>query len=89
MTLVVGGFSAATALLQTKVLTIISLYLWGHVGELFTILSLAGFTVAPQVGFVPDEPLVVAAIITGVLWGGKKLYEMGTELKQKLNNESQ
>lgn len=85
VTLVVGGFSAATTLLNVKALTIVGAYFWGHIGELFTVLSLAGFSVAPNIAQVPDDPFVVAAVVAGIVFGLKKLFEMGTELDDKLD----
>ncbi len=77
--------TALTALLQPEALGIVGNYLWVHIGEVFTITSLAGFTVAPNIAQIPEDPLMIVAIGTGVAWGGKKLYEMGTELSDKLN----
>lgn len=86
VTLVAAGFTAATSLLQVKVLTVVAGYLWGHIGELFTIMSLAGFTVAENVDFLPEDPLIVAAVLTGVAYGAKKAYEMATELEDELDS---
>jgi len=85
VTLAAGAFSAATAVTQWKVLSVVGVYLLNHVGELFTIASLAGFTVAPNLPFVPETPLVVLAVITGLAFLAKKLYEMYVEIQSKLN----
>lgn len=85
ITLAVAGFSTATALLQIEVLTIVGTYLWGHLGQLFTVTSLAGFTVAPNVDFVPQNPLVVLAVITGVAYAAKLVVKMFRDLDDKLD----
>jgi len=85
ITMATGAFAAGTALLNVKALEIVGLYLWGHVGELFTVLSLAGFTVAPHTT-LPEEPLTVAAVIAGIAFAGKKIWEMATELEDQLDN---
>ncbi len=84
VTLAAGAFSAGTALTQWKVLSVVGVYLLNHVGELFTIASLAGFTVAPNLPFIPETPLVVLAVVTGVAFLAKKLYEMYGEIDAKL-----
>lgn len=86
VTLATGAFSLATALTQAKALTITAAYVWGHLGEFFTIASLAGFTIAPNVAFVPEQALTITAVLIGSLWGVKKLIEIGAELKRQYNN---
>lgn len=87
ITLAIGGFASATTLVQIKALTIIGAYFWAHLGEVFTITSLAGFTVAPNVAFVPEGPLIVFAVLTGIAYGVKKLYEMYTDLDRQLDSK--
>lgn len=87
LSLATGAFGIATTLLNVPAVDIIATYLWMNVGELFTVLSLAGFTVAPNTG-LPEEPLTVAAVVAGIAFATKKIWEMATELRTKLNNES-
>jgi hypothetical protein len=86
VTLFAGAFSTATALLQVEFLRVVGWFLWGNLGELFTVASLAGFTVAPNITFVPENPLIVLAVLTGMVYLVKKVYEMGQELNNQLES---
>jgi hypothetical protein len=87
-TLVTGAFSIGAAISQSGVLGVAGAYFWGHLGELFTVMSLAGFTIAPNVAFIPEDALTVLAVIVGALFLVKMLYELGRGLHAQLNNET-
>ena len=58
--------------------------LWAQAGSLFTVLSIGGFTLAPRVAFLPEEPLTILALLGGGRYGGKLLYGVYQNLDREL-----
>lgn len=62
--------------------------LWGQLGTLFTVTSIFGFTVAPQVSFVPTEGSKVVALVAAGLFATKKLIDAGRGIRKRLNKQN-
>jgi len=58
--------------------------LWAQLGTVFTVTSLFGFTVAPEIAFIPTQGARVAALIAAGLYGLKKLLDIGRGLQRRV-----
>jgi hypothetical protein len=58
--------------------------LWAQLGTVFTVLSIGGFTVAPEVSFLPTQVMKVAALVVAALYGLKKLLDIGRGLRSRV-----
>jgi len=82
-----AAFTAGSMLFHVKALDVIALYVWANIGEFFTIVSLAGFTLVPQIPAIPEKPFVIAAVVTAVLYILKKGLEMYRGLNHELETD--
>ena len=57
---------------------------WTKAASIFTALSVAGFSLAPRVAFLPEEPLTILAIGAGLLYVGKIGYGVYQNLDTRL-----
>lgn len=63
-------------ILKLPLLAAIWAGLWGQLGTAFTVVSIFGFTVAPEVSFVPTQGAKVLALSLAALYGLKKLLDV-------------
>jgi len=63
--------------------------LWAQLGTVFTVLSIGGFTVAPEVSFLPTQAMKVAALVVAALYGLKKLLDVGRGLQRRVQEASE
>lgn len=58
--------------------------LWTNVSTLFTALSVSGFTLAPQVAWIPEGPVTTAALVAGAAYVLKLADKMIDKIQAKL-----
>ena len=59
--------------------------LWTNISTLFTALSIAGLTLAPQVAWLPAGPLTTAALIAGGAYVLKLLDRIVDRIESRLD----
>lgn len=59
---------------------------WANAGTLFTVLSVSGFTLAPEVPWLPAEPLTIAALVAGALFVATQLDKLAESLTERLED---
>jgi hypothetical protein len=57
---------------------------WSNAGTLFTVLSVSGFTLAPEVPWLPAEPLSIAALVAGTLFVATQVRKLWMRLNDRL-----
>ncbi|TKX78437.1 hypothetical protein EXE53_21180 [Halorubrum sp. SD626R] len=58
-----------------------------NIGTVFTALSISGFTIAPEVAWIPEGALTKLTLLAAAVYVVKLLDNLSDELKQKLNND--
>jgi len=76
--------AAVGGLLNVPLLSALATVAWAQAGSLFTVFSIAGFTLAPRVEFLPEQPLTVLAFGGAALYVGKRLYGVYQNLDTRL-----
>ncbi len=61
--------------------------LFANIGTLFTALSIAGFTIAPEVGWLPEGTLTTLTLVAAGLYVLKLLDSFVDQLQQRLDND--
>lgn len=67
VTFVMAAVGIGGSVLKLPIVTALWATLWAKASAIFTVLSIAGFTLGPRVAFIPEEPLTVAALGAGAL----------------------
>lgn len=75
-------------ILKVPVLHAVFLVAWNNAGALFAATSVSATTLAPELSFLPSEPLLVAAILTGILFVLTKLDTLYDALADRLGGDS-
>lgn len=75
---VVGG------VLQVPLVAALWDVLWSQAGALFAALSVTGFTLAPEVPWLPTQTIQVAALVAGGLFVLTRLHKVWTALREQL-----
>ncbi|WP_049982039.1 hypothetical protein [Halorubrum sp. BV1] len=58
-----------------------------NIGTVFTALSISGFTIAPEVAWLPEEMLTKLTLLAAAVYVVTLLDRLSDQLKQKLNND--
>lgn len=58
-----------------------------NIGTVFTALSISGFTIAPEVAWIPEGALTKLTLLAAAVYVVKLLDSLSDQLKQKLNND--
>lgn len=86
--LVLSTFTAftATALGLAQAGLLVQVWAWfvGNSPALFTASSIIGFTIAPNVPWLPAGPLIGVAILTGAVFAGWKLWGAFQNLRKRI-----
>jgi hypothetical protein len=61
--------------------------LFANIGTLFTALSISGFTIAPELAWLPEDTLTTLTLVAAGLYVLKLLDRLADQLRQKLNND--
>jgi|GEM_PF-6198205 len=61
--------------------------LFANIGTLFTALSISGFTIAPELAWLPEDTLTTLTLIVAGLYVLKLLDSLADQLKQRLNDD--
>lgn len=78
-------FGAVASMLHLDLLVPLASTVWASLPNLFTITSVAAFTIAPNVPGIPTRPLTAAALTFAALWVGK----LGLQILRKLQSRIQ
>ncbi len=76
--------SVLGGVLNAPVLAAVFDTVWLSAGKLFGVASLAAFTIAPEVAFLPESPLVAAALSLGAIVAVKKLRDVYKRFQTEL-----
>lgn len=57
-----------------------------NIGTVFTALSISGFTIAPEVAWIPEGALTKLTLLAAAVYVVKLLDSLSDQLKQKLDN---
>jgi hypothetical protein len=58
-----------------------------NIGTVFTALSISGFTIAPEVAWIPEGALTKLTLLAAAVYVLKLLDSLSDQLKQKINND--
>ncbi|AGF91284.1 hypothetical protein DJ71_09250 [Halorubrum sp. E3] len=58
-----------------------------NIGTLFTALSISGFTIAPEVAWLPEDTLTTLTLVAAGVYVLKLLDSFADQLKQRLDND--
>lgn len=61
--------------------------LLANIGTLFTALSISGFTIAPEVAWIPEDTLTTLTLIAAAVYVLKLLDSFADQLKERLNDD--
>lgn len=85
--------SKATALvgvlggvMNLPVLAAIWATVWGQIGAVFTVTSIFGFTIAPEVPAVDTELAKIVALLAAGLYATKKLLDVLRSIRARIND---
>lgn len=61
--------------------------LFANIGTLFTALSISGFTIAPEVAWLPEDTLTTLTLVAAGVYVLKLLDRFADQLGDKLDND--
>lgn len=83
----VGSILAVSASLGVDPITggiIIGTVIWSNATTIFTATTILGFTIAPEIGFLPEQSFQVAAIVVGFMVVGQVLAKLWDRVKTRV-----
>lgn len=78
-------FAFAANFLNITLIDAVWAVLWNNAGTLFTVLSVSGFTLAPNIPWIPGNPLNVAALLAGALFVATQLNKLAEAFAERLD----
>ena len=61
--------------------------IFGNIGTVFTALSISGFTIAPELAWLPEDTLTTLTLVVAGLYVLKLLDRLADQIKQRLDND--
>ena len=58
---------------------------WTQLPTIFTVLSISGFTLAPELSWLPEEPLTAAALVVAGLYVVKLSDDVIDQIQERLD----
>lgn len=80
-----GGALQYMELLHLDILLDLGVVVWGQAGALFSAFSIAGFTLAPNLEWVPTGAVETAALLLGAVFVLKKLSGVMDGARDRFN----